>query len=396
VPSVAFRSEVHVKPAIIGVAAAIVVSGGCGSPERDAPIETAALTLPLSRATIEDVESSFEAGGVVRPRVTALIASRVMAPISQVHVRTGDRVRDGSLLVTLDTRDIHAEKARAEAASRSAAELARAADADLRTAESALVLARATHDRMAGLHAKKSATPQELDQAIAALKAAEAQTTSARSRLAAADAARVAAQAAAEAATITATYAELRASFDGVVTERHADPGSMAMPGSPLLTLEDPATYRLEVQVDEARAASVKTGQPVSVQLDNAPADTAARLDGRVVEIARVDPASHSFLVKIDLPPSATVQSGLFGRARFPGAPRRVLTVPTSSLVERGQLTFVYRVDAERRVRLRPVSVAAPDGDRVEVLAGLREGDEIVTSPSPSLIDGARVTGGQP
>jgi RND family efflux transporter MFP subunit len=303
--------------------------------------------------------------------------------------------------VTLDPRDIQAEKGRAEAASRSAAELARAADADVHAAESALGLARATHDRMAVLHAKKSATAQELDQAVAALRAAEAQSTSARSRLAAADAARLAAQATAEAATITATYAELLAPFDGVVTERRADPGSMAMPGSPLLTLEDPATYRLEVQLDEARAASVKTGQIISVRLDNAPHGGApdgsdGRMDGRVAEIARVDPASHSFLLKIDLPPSATVRSGLFGRARFPGAPRHALTVPASSLIKRGQLTFVYRVDTDGRARLRPLSIATPGQDRVEVLAGLREGDEIVTRPPPSLTDGARVTGGQP
>jgi len=384
------------KAVIAGFAAAIVSGAGCGSPAREVTPETAALTLPLSRATIQEVESSFEAGGVVRPRVTALISSRLMAPITQVHVRAGDRVRPGTLLVTLDTRDIGAERARAEAASRSAAELARAAVADVDAAESALALARATHDRMAGLHARKSATAQELDQAVAALKAAEAQSTSARSRLAAADAARVAAQAAAEAATITATYAEIRASFEGVVAERHADPGSMAMPGSPLLTVEDATTYRLEVQLDEARASQVQTGQVVRVHLDSAPEATAARLEGRVAEIARVDPASHGFLAKIDLPASAAVRSGLFGRARFAGPPRRTLTVPQSSLFRRGQLTFVYRIDRDQRARLRPVVVGAAGGDTVEVLAGLGEGDEIVTNPPGSLTDGARVTGGRP
>jgi multidrug efflux pump subunit AcrA (membrane-fusion protein) len=387
---------VHVKAVIVGFAMAVLIGAGCRSSTREATTESDVVTLALSRATIEEVTSSFEAGGVVRPRVTALIATRVMAPITQVHVRAGDRVRRGDVLVSLDPRDIDAEKERAEAASRSAAELARAADADVHAAESALGLARATHDRMAALHARKSATAQELDQAVAALRAAEAQSTSARSRLAAADAARLAARATAEAATITATYAELLAPFDGVVTERHADPGSMAMPGTPLLTLEDPATYRLEVQLDEARAASVKTGQIISVHLDNAPGSADRRMDGRVSEISRVDPASHSFLLKIDLPSSAAVRSGLFGRGRFPGAARRTLTVPVSSLIKRGQLTFVYRVDTDRRARLRPISIATPGQDRVEVLAGLREDDEIVTSPPPSLTDGARVTGGHP
>lgn len=383
------------KTLIIGFAMAAFVHAGCGRPAPEPATQTASAPVTLSRAIIEDVESSFEAGGVVRTGVTALIASRVMAPITQVHARAGDRVRRGNALVTLDTRDIQAEKGRAEAASRSAVELARSADADVRSAESALVLARATHDRMAALHARKSATTQELDQAVAALTAAEAQRASARSRLAAADAAQAAAQASAEAATITATYAVLLAPFDGVVVERHADPGSMAMPGNPLLTLEDPATYRLEVQVDEARASGVTTGQVVSVHLDNA-AGRSDGIAGRVTEIARVDPVSHAFLVKIDLPMSATLRSGMFGRARFPGPSRPALTVPGTSLIKRGQLTFVYRIDTDMRARLRPISTGTSSRERVEVLAGLREGDEIVTNPQPSLTDGARVTGGQP
>jgi RND family efflux transporter MFP subunit len=228
------------------------------------------------------------------------------------------------------------------------------------------------------------------------LAAAEAQRASAQARLAAANAAREAAQAAAEAATISATYAVLSAPFHGIVTERHADPGSMATPGASLLALEDPATYRLEVQLDEARATLVETGQTVSVRLDGALAAGDGWIDGRVAEIARIDPASHGFVAKIDLPTSAALRSGLFGRARFSGPTRRALTVPGPALIKRGQLTFVYVVDGEERARLRPISTGDSDRDRTEVLAGLREGDAVVANPSASLTDGARVTGGRP
>jgi multidrug efflux pump subunit AcrA (membrane-fusion protein) len=317
----------------------------------------------------------------------------MMAPITHIHVRPGDRVRRGTTLVTLDARDVQANRGRAEAAAVAADQTARAAEADLRAAASTLVLARATHERMAALHAKRSATTQELDQAVAALAAAEAQRTSVEARLAAANAARDAAQASAESATISASYTVLTAPFDGVVTERHADPGTMAIPGTTLLTLEDATSYRLEVQLDEARAVLARIGQTVSVRLDHAPGAGGGWIDGRVAEIARVDPASHSFLVKIDLPSSTGLRSGLFGRARFAGPTRRAATVPASVLVTRGQLTFVYVVDQEGRARLRPISPGASDHDRVEVLAGLREGDLIVVDPPPSLIDGARVTG---
>jgi RND family efflux transporter MFP subunit len=348
----------------------------------------------VATAPAETIElpSSIEAGGIVRARITALVASRVMATITAVHVRAGDRVRRGDPLVTLDARDFHADQTRAEAALLSASESARAAESDVRAAESSVQLARLTHDRVAALQAKRSATVEELDQAVAALAGAEAQRAGAQARLAAATAGRDAAMAAADAAGVMSTYASVTAPFDGIVTERNAEAGSMATPGAPLLTLDDPTTYRLEVRLDEARAALVSSGTTVDVRLDTGD----ATLAGRVSEVARVDPASHGFLVKIDLPATAGLRSGQFGRARFSGAPRHALTAPASAVVRRGQLTFVFVADADRRARLRPVSIGDTAGDRVEVLAGLRQGEPVVIAPEASLRDGAPIAGARP
>jgi hypothetical protein len=166
----------------------------------------------------------------------------------------------------------------------------------------------------------------------------------------------------------------------------------MAAPGSPLLTLEDPATYRLEVRLDETRAAHVDLGANAAVRLDDRDGSTT----GRVVEIARVDPMSHTFLVKVDLPAGLTVRSGQFGRATFTGPSRRTLTIPASAVVRRGQLTFVFVVDVDAHTHLQPVSIGPVAGDRVEVLAGLRQIDRVVTSPDPSLADGSAVARKQP
>jgi multidrug efflux pump subunit AcrA (membrane-fusion protein) len=385
------------KTAIVGIVLA-TAGAGCTATPHQAGVDEPAISVTISQAAETDLTRTFEAGGVVRARSTALIASRVMAPIVQVHVRPGETVRRGATLVTLDAREIEANASRADAASRSAAESARAAAADVNAAQSALVLARATHDRMAGLYARRSATAQELDQAVAALAGAEAQQTSAQARLAAAGAASEAAQASAMAAAVNATYEVLSSPFDGIVTQRRADPGTMALPGTPLLTVEDPSTCRLEVQLDESRAGAVSIGRSVSVRFDSA-SDTAAPTgdrwtNGRVAEIERVDPSSHAFLVKIDVPSSTALRSGLFGRARIGSATERALTVPTSALVKRGQLTFAYVVE-DGRARLRPVSPGSSDGDRTEVLAGLREGDRVVTDPPQNLRDGARIAGGR-
>ena len=98
-----------------------------------------------------------------------------------------------------------------------------------------------------------------------------------------------------------------------------------------------------------------------------------------------------AFAVKVDIPGAAGLRPGQFGRLRFAGSTRQTLTVPTASIVRRGQLTFVFALDAESRARLRPVSIGEAAGARVEVLTGIKAGDLVVTNPPPSLTDGARV-----
>jgi len=384
--------DADVKPTGILWIATAALSAACNSTPGHKADERAVASVVNAAAEVTDLASSIEAGGVVRSRVTALIASRVMAPIVEVRVRAGDRVRRGEVLVTLDARDLHANDARAQAATLSATESVRASEADVRAAESAVHLARLTHDRVAVLQAKRSATNDELDQAVAALATAEAQHAAAQARLAAATAGREAAKAAADAAAVTTTYATLTAPFDGIVTERSAEPGSMAAPGSSLLTLEDPTTYRLEVRLDDTRAAQIAPGGHATVKLD----DRDPSMSGQIAEIARIDPASHTFLVKIDLPAGLAVRSGQFGRATFAGPSRRALTIPASALIRRGQLTFVFLLGSDQRTHLQPVSIGTVAGDRVEVLAGVRQTDRVVTSPQASLADGTAVAGKQP
>jgi multidrug efflux pump subunit AcrA (membrane-fusion protein) len=334
--------------------------------------------------------STFEAGGIVQAGTTAHITSRVIAPILAVHVHVGDHVTRGQTLVTLDAREVAANAARASAALTSATEAARAADARTVTAEATRRLAEATHGRIRGLFDKRSATPQELDQSVAAFGAAEAQVATARAESAAAIAARDSAHAAADAAAVARSYAVLTAPFDGVVASRLADPGSLAAPGTLLLVVEESGPNRLEVRLDESRAARTTVGEKADVRLD---ADRAASwLPATVVEIGRADSASHSMLIKLQLPSGATARTGSFGRARFRGEPHRTLVVPSTSVIRRSGLTFVFAVDAGNQVRLRPVVAGTVDGDRTEILAGVSAGDAVVVSPPATLTDGSHVT----
>ena len=171
------------------------------------------------------------------------------------------------------------------------------------------------------------------------------------------------------AADVAASYATLTAPFDGVVTEKSVDPGNMASPGQPLITVEDDRDFRLEVRLDESRAAFVHVGDEVLVRLDGG----ASSATGRVAEVQRMlDPGSHDFLVKIDVPTGASLRSGMYGRAVFRGATRKGLAVPESAVVRRGQLASVFVVDADNHARLRLVNASEAADGRVEIRAGVQ------------------------
>jgi RND family efflux transporter MFP subunit len=367
-----------------------LVASGCGSPAATPP-EPTSRPVPVSLADVAgiDLPAHIEAGGIVRAGATAYVTSRVVTPIHSVHVRAGDRVARGQTLVTLDSRELTAGADRASAAATAAVQASRAADSRASAAEAAHRLAVATHARIKTLYERKSATPQELDQAVAALEGAEAQLQSARSESAAAAAARDAARAASEESSVARSYAVLTAPFDGVVADRMADPGSLASPGVPLLVLEQIGRPRLEVRVDDAAATRIAVGQAIDVRLDAA--DPTRWVAANVVEVGRPDAASHSVLVKLELPEGTTARTGSFGRARVMVEARRTLVVPSSSVLHRASLSFVFVVDAAKQAHLRPVVTGVVDRDRTEILTGATRGERVVVNPPPALVDGGRV-----
>jgi RND family efflux transporter MFP subunit len=179
------------------------------------------------------------------------------------------------------------------------------------------------------------------------------------------------------------------APFDGVVTEKMVEPGNMAAPGTPLMRVEDTRGFRLDVRVDESRAGQMSLGASVPVSFDAGTGGATTTVTGIVTEIARaVDADARAFLVKITLPATAGLRSGMFGRARFAGHTRRALTVPVGAVVRRGQVTSVFVVE-KGVARVRLVNVRG-----TEILAGLSEAETVIVLPSAGLTDGRRVREG--
>jgi RND family efflux transporter MFP subunit len=378
------------KPYLVLISLVSAAACGAAGPAHPAEQAGAAVPVTLGTVTTEPMPRVYEAGGTVRPRTTAVLASRIVAPVIEVRVKPGDRVRRGQPLVVLDGRDLQASRARAAAGVASSAQGAAAAAAEVRSAEAALVLARASERRITALRERNSATPGEHDEAVAALRAAEARVESARARLEEARGGADTAKATEQSAAVMASYATLTAPFDGIVAERSVEPGNVAMPGVPLLIVEDGARYRLEVSVDAAWSGAVAEGNAVTVTVDG----LEGPLESRVAEISRlIDPLSHAFAVKLDLPASRGLRSGMFGRAQFEGPGEPAVSVPASAIVRRGQLTFVF-VEEGSVARMRVVHAGTSRASRTAVLAGVSPGERVIVNPPAGLVDGTRVLAG--
>jgi RND family efflux transporter MFP subunit len=374
----------------LALAAAVcaIALSGCGKEPRKTE-STPAPAVSVTTVVAQEVEwpSVYEANGTVRARVSASLASKVMGSVREMRVKAGDHVRSGQLVAVIDSRDLEAGMRQARAAVEEARSGIPEADNAIAAAKAQLDLATVTFKRMQDLYDQRSISNQEYDEAKSRLSVAEAGHQMAISKRRQLDAKIRLAQESEGAASVTRSFAEIRAPFNGVITEKRADHGDMAAPGAPLVTVEQSGAYQLEIPVEEGRLGVIRAGQPVSITLaafDNT-------IKARVTEVVpSIHPLSRTFIVKVLLPADARLHSGLFGRARFIIASRRTIAVPEAAVRTVGQVQSVTVVE-DGVARTRLVSLGERNGAVIEVLSGISAGDRIVTPRPANLTDGGKV-----
>jgi RND family efflux transporter MFP subunit len=324
--------------------AALLLSVGCGSQEEPTTsIVSAAPQTTIQAAVVEiktvPVPIRVEVTGQVMPIFQATLSSRIQGTIDKLLVREGMQVSKGQLLIQLDSRDVQADLARAEA--------------EVENAKAQL-------DRMNALYVRDAVSKQEMENATRTYKVAEANRKSVLAQL---------------------SYTTVKAPFDGTITEKKVETGELASPGQPLLKMEDSRQLRLEATVAEGDLKSVSLGDKIPILID---ALDAQPLRGIVSQILPAgDPHTHTFMVKVDLPITPGLKSGMFGRLQLDKGVAQTLLVPTSVIVERGELSSVFVVGSDKIGRLRWVKVGRRFGAQIEILSGVNVGERV-------LLDGAR------
>ena len=261
-------------------------------------------------------------------------------------------------------------------------------DQALKAATADRQFAEATFNRYKALLAKNSLSRQEFDGAEARYQAALANERAMEAKKQQIMARQQQARSQQDSAQTYLSYSRIVSPLDGIVTAKSVDAGTVVMPGTPVLTVEDTARYRLEASLPEEYLPHAKAGDSVSVSTEH------GQFEGRVAEVVpAADVTSHTFLVKIDLPPDCHCRSGEYGQASFPIGEAKGLAVPSSAVVDHGELQGIFVVAADGNVEYRLVKTGKTFGNRVEILSGLAAGEKVAVSQIDRLRDGARVEG---
>jgi len=357
-------------------AMAAVLAAGCAKKPEPAATEPETVRgVRVVEAVGAEVPDMVEMVGTVRAKQAATLSAEVMGRITRITVHEGDRVRAGQTLVVLTAEQLGAQAAQAEAS-------VAAIGQQVAAAEREQALAATTLQRYEKLKEQNSVSPQEFDEVQTRAQAAEAHLAALRSQ-------QQAARSAAAAAQTVQGYTKISAPFPGVVTQRMADPGAVAAPGVPLLTVEAAGPLRLEASVDESLLALVRLGAELPVTLD---ALGGTQVRGKVAEVVpAADPGSRSFVVKIALPNTSGLHSGIFGRAGLARGSRKAVLVPQKAVVSRGSLEVVFVVGSDGIAQLRYVSTGNTQGDAVEALSGLNAGERVIEAPGERDLGGKRI-----
>jgi multidrug efflux pump subunit AcrA (membrane-fusion protein) len=156
-----------------------------------------------------------------------------------------------------------------------------------------------------------------------------------------------------------------------------------------LLQVDQAGALQLQATVDESAIGAIHKGMKAQVAIDGT---SSADITGTVAEIdPAADPASHSFLVKINLSASSQLRAGMYGTAEFANGVRQAIVVPRSAVVSRGSLVCAYVLDANGIAQLRYLTLGAQQGNLVEVLSGISPGEKLVDDPTDRDLAGKRI-----
>lgn len=422
----------HKRALGLGAAGLIMATGllaGCGLNQETAGSETRnEVPVEVAQVIRGSLQQISSISGQIQARLEVGVVPKAQGKVQSVAVDVGDVVKAGQVLVQLDTTDIDAQIRQAEAAIEAARkglallkagatkqqlEAAQAqvsqAETQVRQAETNYNTAKTNLERMEFLFAQGAISQQQLDAARAQHDAARAGLDAARAALDAARANLSGLEAGARREQVEQAEAQVKqaeaglnvlltqkanftvtAPVSGVVAARNVDPGEMASPAMPVITLAQLDPVVVQAAVSEREINYLKRGQEVKVQV---PAARAEPFEGKITALSPVaDPRSRGYTVKVEIQnPKGILKPGMAAQLQVGlETVENQLIIPVQALVDKGQAVVVYIVEDGKALE-KTVTVTLQTQDKAAIGNGLAEGQQVVVSGQNYLRDGDRV-----
>jgi RND family efflux transporter MFP subunit len=348
-----------------GIRSRVKAASALGSVTAQMAVPTVAVVAPKRTAPAQEIILP----GNIQSFITSPVYARTDGYLKKWYYDIGAHVKEGQLLAIIQSPEIDEQLAQAQST--------------LATAQANLELAQITKDRYQGLLAKHAVAQQDFDNANG--------TYAANKAIVDADMANVRHYAA------LVSFEKVYAPFDGVITARNTDigdlinSGSNTSPKTNLFDIVQPRTLRVFVNVPEEYSQGVKPGQTAAdITLTEFPG---RRFPGKLVRTAEaINGITRTLLVEVDVDnPSGTLLSGSYAEVhlQIPGQNSTFL-IPVTSLVFRGQKLQVGVVK-NGKVTVTDVTPGHDFGEQIEIVAGLKADDQVVTNPPDSLVTGQEV-----
>jgi len=336
----------------------------CGTKEEPkVPVALDPVKVEVLKVASPDGVSVLNFNGKIAAANSANISTRMMGFVDQMNVKVGESVKKGQLLMVINNADLQAKSAQVKAA--------------ITAAEAGFENAEKDYKRFQSLMKSNSISQKEMDDMSTRYQLMKSQLEGAKQQQSEVNA--------------QLQYVNLKAPFDGVITNRFIEVGDMANPGMPLLGIEQPGKMEVTAMVPESDIQSVKQGAEAVVYINSI--DT--ELKGIITEVSssskntggqyaiRVMITDNNLKVRSGMyaTVSATVENG--------AAVHSALTIPQEAIVTRGQLSGVYTVSQQNTAILRWLKLGQIADGKVEVLSGLLSGEQLILSSESKLYNGA-------
>ncbi|WP_299247838.1 efflux RND transporter periplasmic adaptor subunit [uncultured Cytophaga sp.] len=340
-----------------------LLSVACSKPEKEQRTTVAPISVTISPVGSNALQT-VQLSGTVESENSATISTRMMGYVEAVLVDVGDNVKKGQLLIRINSSELQAKKAQA--------------DAMISESSAALKSAQKDLERFTRLHDQKSATDKELEQMQLQFESIKAKNQAAlqmRNEVQAME-----------------QFTSIKAPYDGQITQKIIHVGDLANPGMPLMMMEQEGQLMIVTMVPEKNRLQTKEGTKATVEI----VSSNLKFETTIKQISiSSTQTGGQYIAKISIPAGFTkrVYPGMYATIKLNETQiaQKGLNVPIESLVKKDQLTGVY-VYSNHKAYLRWLKLGEENATYAEVLTGLKASDTIILSSEQALSNGAVVT----